>query len=105
VISALRSPSVLRERVGFWWRRTRPTAWTRRRSERQRQRRRDLGLERRWRRPEGEPRVSDTLQVPSQRLVIELDPADQSTGRLSRGDPTSRDDAADPPARPDRRTS
>ena len=76
-----------RRRVGCWARRRWPgsgpgsggagfarPAWTRRREERVRQRRRELGLERPWRRPEGEPRVSDTLQVPSQRLVVELEP-------------------------------
>ncbi|GAA4820927.1 hypothetical protein GCM10023201_03080 [Actinomycetospora corticicola] len=71
----LSSASVARERLRFWWGRLRPTAWTRRREERTQAQRQKLGLDRSWRRPEGEPRVSDALRVPSQRLVVELDPA------------------------------
>ncbi|MCD2197686.1 TraM recognition domain-containing protein [Actinomycetospora endophytica] len=71
----VRSGSVARERARFWWRRIRPAAWTRHPEAHARRRRRDLGLARPWRRPEGEPRVSDTLQVPSQRIVVELEPA------------------------------
>jgi type IV secretory pathway TraG/TraD family ATPase VirD4 len=88
IVNAVGSPSVTRERIRFWWRRARPSPWRRRRTQRAREQRRDLGLERPWRRPEGEPRVSDTLQVPSQRLVVELEPADQprddTTGSAAR---------------------
>jgi type IV secretion system protein VirD4 len=105
--AAVRSPRVLRERVGFWWRRTRPAAWTRRRADRRRAQRRELGLERPWRRPEGEPRVSDTLQVPSQRLVIELDPAnpDPDHRLAGRDDDTPSDDGPGSSAQFHRRTS
>jgi hypothetical protein len=86
----LGSASVARERGRFWWRRIRPAAWSRCRDERDRQRRRGLGLEQPWRRPEGEPRVSDTLQVPSQRLVVELEPAPEPRDHAVDGEPVER---------------
>jgi hypothetical protein len=88
----LRSGSVARERARFWWRRMRPAGWTRRREERRAQRRRDLGLERPWRRPEGEPRLSDTLQVPAQRLVVELEPVLEPRDETACDVPTERDE-------------